>query len=113
MHNTVLYVLNNIEYPIMFASNILPASGFLCTGPCAGVEGRGRREVTASRQIEGALYKFTSYDPGVTQMYSERFPWIGARNLVVACTNKTAMTLDLALLLKSLIASGKFSRKMQ
>ena len=57
-------------------------------------------------------YKFTSYDLGVTQMYSEHFTWIRARNLVVVCTNKTAVTLDLALLLKSLIASGKVYREM-
>lgn len=59
-------------------------------------------------ELKEHSYMFTSYDPGVTQMYSERFPWIAARNLVVVCTNKTAMTLDLALLLKSLITSGKF-----
>lgn len=53
-------------------------------------------------------YRFSSYDPGVTRLYSERFPWIGARNLVVVCTNKTAMTLELAVLLESLMTTGKF-----
>ena len=58
-------------------------------------------------ELKEHSYKFTSYDPGVTQTYTELFPWIGAKNLVVVCTNKTAITLDLALLLKSLITSGK------
>ena len=40
-------------------------------------------------------------------MYIERFPWIGVRNLVVVCTHKTAMTLELALLHKSLMTTGK------
>jgi len=64
-------------------------------------------------ELKGHSFKFISYDPGVTQMYSKWFPWIGAGNLVVVCTNKTALTLELALLLKSLINSGKFRREMQ
>ena len=51
---------------------------------------------------------FSSYNPAVTQLYSERFSWIGVRNLVLVCTSKTAMTLELALLLKRLMTSGEF-----
>lgn len=58
---------------------------------------------------KGHSYKFSSYDPDVTRLYSERFPWIGARNLVVVCTKRTAMTLELAVLLEILMTTGKFS----
>ena len=64
---------------------------------------------------KGHSYKFSSYDPGVTRLYNERYPWIGARNLVVVCTKKTAMTLELAVLLESLMSTGKskFTRKLK
>lgn len=50
---------------------------------------------------------FNSYNPAVTKLYTERFPWIGATNKAIVCTRKTAMTVELAFLLKRWLTSGK------
>ena len=41
-----------------------------------------QRRVTAWKDH---THMFSSYNPAVTQLYSERFPWIGPRNLVLVC----------------------------
>ena len=65
-----------------------------------------QRRVTAWKDH---THMFSSYNPAVTQLYSERFPWIGPRNLVLVRTlnSKTAMTLELALLLESFMTTGE------
>lgn len=57
--------------------------------------------------VRNRSYLFRSYDPVVTKLYTERYAWIGASMRVVVCTHKTAMSLELALLLKNLITTGK------
>lgn len=49
---------------------------------------------------------FRSYDPLVTKMYCERYPWIAATNRAIVCTRKTAMTMELAYLMKRLMTTG-------
>lgn len=52
-------------------------------------------------------YMFQSYDPAVTKLYTERFPWIAATNKAIVCTRKTAMSVELAFLLKRWLTTGK------
>ncbi|CAN0537891.1 unnamed protein product, partial [Laminaria digitata] len=62
-----------------------------------------QRRVAALKQHS---YMFQSYDPAVTKLYTERFPWIGATNKAIVCTKKTAMSVELAYLLKRWLTSG-------
>lgn len=89
---------------------ILHFFGFCAQGNAdewKGDEDEKQRRLLA---VKNHSYMFQSYDATVTQLYAERFPWIGARNRVVVCTRKTAMSLKLALLLKRLMTTGKYSR---
>ena len=97
-HN-VLYILYPVKYHIL---------GFCAQ---AHVDERKGGNTERQRRVTAWMdhtYMFLSYNPAVTQLYSQRFPWIGARNLVVVCTRKTAMTLGLVLLRKRFMTTGEF-----
>lgn len=57
--------------------------------------------------MKACPFTFRSYDPAITRLYAERYPWIAAANRVVVCTSKTAMSLELAHLMKRLMTTGK------
>ena len=66
-------------------------------------EGKQRRVAA----MKARPFSFRSYDPAVTRLYAQQYPWIAASNRVVVCTRKTAMSLELAHLMKRLMTSGK------
>lgn len=66
-------------------------------------EGKQRRIAA----MKANPFTFRSYDPAVTKLYAQRYPWIGAANRVVVCTRKTAMSLELAHLMKRLMTTGE------
>lgn len=66
-------------------------------------EGKQRRLAA----VKASPYTFRSYDPAVTQLYAERYPWVAAANRVVVCTRRTAMSMELAHLMKRLMTTGK------
>jgi hypothetical protein len=51
-------------------------------------------------------YCFLSYDPRVTNLYLERFPFLALAMPAVVCTNRTAMTRELSQLIQSACVSG-------
>lgn len=56
--------------------------------------------------VNACSYVFRSYDPEVDQLYAAKFPWIDARKPLVLYTHRTAMTYELALVLKHMMGSG-------
>ncbi|CAM9585769.1 unnamed protein product, partial [Ectocarpus fasciculatus] len=77
-------------------------------------EWRGDADEKQRRVSEAKAHSFTfrSYDPDVTKCYNERYPWIAAANKVVVCNHKTAMTLELAYLMKRLMTTGSSPHDM-
>ncbi|CAM9974335.1 unnamed protein product, partial [Scytosiphon promiscuus] len=58
---------------------------------------RRRREA-----LRKSSYVFRSYDPEVSRMYVQRFPWMAAQTSGFVFTKKKAMTQELALLLRQM-----------
>lgn len=62
-----------------------------------GDEAELRRRKMALRNCS---YVYRSYDPDVTKLYAQRYPWMAAQTRAFVFTKKTAMTHELALLLR-------------
>ncbi|CAM9698041.1 unnamed protein product, partial [Hapterophycus canaliculatus] len=58
---------------------------------------RRRREA-----LRKSSYVFRSYDPEVSRMYVQRYPWMAAQTAGFVFTKKKAMTQELALLLRQM-----------
>eukprot|EP00904_Undaria_pinnatifida_P011325 jgi/Undpi1/7322/HiC_scaffold_22.g09795.m1 len=62
-----------------------------------GDEAEKRRRKVA---LTKCSYVYRSYDPDVTKLYSQRYPWMATQTRAFVFTKKTAMTHELALLLR-------------
>ena len=60
--------------------------------------------------LRNCSYIYRSYDPDVTKLYTQRYPWMAAQTRAFVFTKKTAMTHELALLLRQWQAPGGEAR---
>lgn len=60
--------------------------------------------------LRNCSYVYRSYDPEVTKLYAQRYPWMAAQTRAFVFTKKTAMTHELALLLRQWQTPGGEAR---
>jgi R3H domain len=58
------------------------------------------------RRARSFHYTFNVYDPRVTRLYAERYTWVAVQMPAVLCSNRTAMTVELARLVKRSCVAG-------
>lgn len=69
--------------------------------------GDAEEKVKLEEAAKGKEYVYRSYDPKVSKLYIQRFPWMAASMSVVICSSKTAVTTDTARILYRLRATGE------
>eukprot|EP00953_Heterococcus_sp_UTEX-ZZ885_P012311 7055-Heterococcus_DN1.PRE.7 len=58
------------------------------------------------RRARSFHYTFNVYDPRGTRLYAERYTWVAVQMPAVICSNRTAMTVELARLVKRSCVAG-------
>eukprot|EP00953_Heterococcus_sp_UTEX-ZZ885_P014695 8307-Heterococcus_DN1.PRE.2 len=58
------------------------------------------------RRARSFHYMFKVYDPRVTRLYAERYTWVAVQMPANICSNRTAMTVELARLVKRSCVAG-------
>ncbi|CAM9605922.1 unnamed protein product, partial [Ectocarpus sp. 8 AP-2014] len=84
----------------------LEESLMACPAAADDAERRRRKEI-----LRRSSYVFRSYDPEVSRMYAQRYPWMASQTSSFVFTKKKAMTHELALLLRQMQGPGAPSAK--
>ncbi|CAM9949704.1 unnamed protein product, partial [Ectocarpus fasciculatus] len=102
------YLLGTKHVCRLCKQNRLALEESLMACPAAADDAERRRRKETLRK---SSYVFRSYDPEVSRLYAQRYPWMALQTSSFVFTKKKAMTHELALLLRQMQGPGGPSAK--